>query len=387
MMSIRRACFDIGSGSSKLQVADVLNGRIIKTIFTSEQPLTFGFDYKKSVDGTLSKDIQDRGTVIMTALKEKADSLDAMQFSAVATEVFRRASNGQQYLSRLEKDLKIPVVMVSQDVEAEIGFKTVIAIQNADMSSACVWDSGGASFQITSVDPSSSKKSLRTYMGRLGTSVTTNILIEQVLQKDFLKTHTANPVSDETVNMFLSALTAKLDPVPDWLFSQRHVFAASGINSLFKLCCDILTIDSEHRQHKKEGEILSQIEKEVCSSKIEVAGSHQEKKDEETNSKKKVEKIEEGEDYKEGESKSSLAPVTKFSLADAELALKLCVGKTDEQLLKYQMFENAEGPHVIIPKLALLVAVMRHCKIDSVQSVRCVGSCAGVLISEEFWKA
>jgi len=73
------------------------------------------------------------------------------------------------------------------------------------------------------------------------------------------------------------------------------------------------------------------------------------------------------------------APVKLFTLQDTEDALLACIGKTDDELMVYQNFSNAEGPHVVVPKLSLLCAIMRATQIRTVITVDVIGSCAGVL--------
>ena len=82
---IRRASFDIGSGSTKMQVADIKSNRIIKTYFGQERPVGFGFDLMASKDGNLSEEIQSIGIKTFNELKSIAIELGATTFVAVAT--------------------------------------------------------------------------------------------------------------------------------------------------------------------------------------------------------------------------------------------------------------------------------------------------------------
>lgn len=153
--TIRRAAFDIGSGSTKLQCSDceVINDtrtgatirtNIIKDLHGIEIPVQFGADLKCSTDGNLSESIQSLGISIFQELKAKAESLGAVEFHAIATEVFRRAANGQEYLDKI-RACGVPVSILTQEMEAEVGFGSVQAVlmQNASPSADCVWDSGG----------------------------------------------------------------------------------------------------------------------------------------------------------------------------------------------------------------------------------------------------
>lgn len=328
---VRRAAFDIGSGSTKIQCSDCEideNGviKIIRTYFGQERPVSMGADLLRSTDGNLSEEIQTVGISTLLDLKMEADALGATEFAAVATEVFRKAINGAAYTERI-CDLGVHVTIVTQTLEAELGFGSVVAVKNLPRHSTCVWDSGGASFQITSENHEYATPILRTFMGSWGTSISTSALVKDVQGRNIRDVQTINPVPKEDAIRLVDVITAQLEEVPTWLQNKDTVFAAAGANSLFKLCCDVLTI-------------VGGDESSVYDS---------------------------------------------FSYAQAGEALNICVDKTNEELKQFVSFRYADGPNVIVPKLALLVAVMRHTGIKHVQTVPCIGSCAGVLCDPRFW--
>lgn len=152
---VRRAAFDIGSGSTKLQCSDceltveaasgvVTSTRIINKLCGIERPVQFGADFKCSADGRLSEGIQQEGLTVFRELKAEAENLDAQEFHAIATEVFRKAANGPAYL-QLIQELGVPVTILTQEIEAELGFGSVQAelALNGSAAAECVWDSGG----------------------------------------------------------------------------------------------------------------------------------------------------------------------------------------------------------------------------------------------------
>lgn len=162
-MVTRRAAFDIGSGSTKLQCTDCKivrwgNGSYdyevipIHDVFSAEIPVQFGADLMRSGDGLLSEEIQQRGLNVFLSLKSEAKEVGATEFSAIATEVFRRASNGAEYLDRL-RATGVPISLVSQTTEAVLGYQSVqclmkrmTAADGIERSESCVWDSGGTLF-------------------------------------------------------------------------------------------------------------------------------------------------------------------------------------------------------------------------------------------------
>jgi hypothetical protein len=329
----RRAAFDIGSGSTKIQVSDIQNGAIVQTLFSEERPVAFGLALVQSSNENLSHEIQMKGLQTLTELKQIAQSHGASKFAAVATEVFRKAKNGNEYLDKV-RSMGISVTLVTQDIEAELGFWTVVAVSGEDPSNQCVWDSGGASFQITSLDSSSERPMLRKYMGALGTSISAGILLKDIRGATAPDFATINPVSPEEAQRLVAAILARLPEVPPWLHGRDTISASAGINSLFKLCADILA-------HNR-----------AAAAAPAPAGP---------------------------------PAAAEFTLSEAESALAACVGVGDEGLRRYQSFAHAEGPHVAVPKLALLVAVLRRTAAARVRCVPCVGSCPGLLVSPAYW--
>ena len=341
--TVRRAAFDVGSGSTKMQCSDCeisADGqclKIVNVLFGQERPVSFGADYMCSKTGDLSEDIQELGLQTLQDLKQEAVNLGATQFSAIATEVFRKANNGESYLDKARSLCRFPFVVLTQALEAEVGYESVMAMrthppgnevdESSLSSKGCAWDSGGASFQITSIDRSCEPQVIQSYMGALGTSVTTAILVREVQKQELTKETPVNPVSKEHCSHFLEVLTSKLiQEVPDWLRETHTVHAASGPNSMFNLCCDILT-----------------------------------------------------------RLRSADRPLQSFTTEDVSQALEACLNRSNEVLKMFVDFPYSDGPRLIVPKLCLLLAVMRHTGVQAVHTVRCVGSCAGVMKDFRLW--
>jgi len=176
----RRGAFDIGSGAIKLLVGDVDVGqqhRVVQTYFGEERPCAFGADFLKSPDGVLSSAIQDHGLSTLRALKQIGDELGCQEYAAVATAVFRKANNGEAFLHDAVKGtLGVRnCVIVSQELEAQLGHATAVAVSGVDAKDCVAWDSGGGSFQISrlgaSSSSSSSSSSLDMYMGAFGSGL------------------------------------------------------------------------------------------------------------------------------------------------------------------------------------------------------------------------
>mmetsp|Transcript_69174 Transcript_69174/g.181219 ORF Transcript_69174/g.181219 Transcript_69174/m.181219 type:complete len:115 (-) Transcript_69174:14-358(-) len=76
---------------------------------------------------------------------------------------------------------------------------------------------------------------------------------------------------------------------------------------------------------------------------------------------------------------------SSYSLGDVRRALSEALGLSDEEMASrpYCQGELREPAAYIVPKIAQLAAVMEHCEIAEVGFCPSIGSCAGLLISED----
>ncbi|CAK0815350.1 unnamed protein product [Prorocentrum cordatum] len=315
----RRASFDIGSGATKLMVADVELGppaRIMEVHFAQEVPVGFMMALRQSGDGTLSPAIQDQGMEVMRALVAKCQELavGAGSRCAVATEVFRKASNGADYLRRVKEELGLEAPIVTQEAEARLGFLTAVALQGRQEEEVVCWDSGGGSFQVTSTDPCGGP--LRTFLGALGSGNSLAMLVEDVQRHSFAEHPSPNPVSGVDAAALVARMRACLSEPPSWLRGAR-VTAIGGPNSMFQLAADILGSSTYTGDNVREA--LGRV----------------------------------------------------VGRTDGDLATSYCQG------------DDREPPSLCVPKICLLLAVVEHCGLAEVSFQQAIGSCAGLLISGE----
>ena len=346
----RRGAFDIGSGATKLQVSDVSSdGTIVRTLYGEERPCAFGSDWLKSTDGCLSIAIQEKGIKTIQDLKLIGDELGVESYAVIATEVFRKASNGHIFLDNV-RSMGISVTVISQEIEAELGYATAVAYGGGQGRKACIaWDSGGGSFQISTMlrdgnssgDDSDQKLSM--YMGAFGSGIATATLVEGLQGRKLSEVPTPNPVSLADAELLIEALTRKMDlDVPLWLKNVPEVTAIGGPNSIFQLACTVLSCVKKSRSNSL---VESEAKKEFNETFV----------------------------------------VDSFSLSDVRMAINECVDRSDDYLKKFLNFPNADPTTIIVPKLCLLYSVMKHTGIESVKAVCCIGSCGGVLITERFY--
>lgn len=264
--------------------------------------------------------------------------------------MFRKAKNGMQYLQRIKEEIGIPVRILTQDMEAYVGYQSVVSF---DKSIKYVWDSGASSFQISTLLPNTTDSdatdsdatdsdsdsdshsssdedeqvALSTYMDAIGASVANRIFIENI-RNESLRNYrvNVNPVTEIESTQLVDILRSRLPEPPSWLTecSGATVGAAAVNSSIFKLCCDVLS---------------------------DIYGNS----------------------------------VTSFTQEEACVALRSCFNRSNDDLMKYASFQYVGSVNAIVIKLSLLVAVMQHTGIQRVHTFPCVGSCPGVISDEQFW--
>lgn len=181
-----RAAFDVGSGTTKLKIYKVSlckeqsisrvrkKGSInCKSSEFMERSVSYAEDVSQS--GKISAEKISEGLDALVALKEKAVSCGATEFSGVATSAFRTSENGKSVVAYLSNVTGINLKLVSQEEEALLGFNGAVFKKNiAKNKDVCVWDIGGGSMQI--VCRESQKFSF--YLGNLASVPFKNAIIQ-----------------------------------------------------------------------------------------------------------------------------------------------------------------------------------------------------------------
>ena len=142
---VKRAAFDIGSGSTKMTLAkvDTCTNKIVEVFFEDQAAVS----YKQSLydnKNSFSKEIISQGITELKELKQTAIELGVTEFSALATQAFREASNGESSLDKISDELDIEIRIINQELEARFGYlgaKTKHPF--TDDEKILVWDIGG----------------------------------------------------------------------------------------------------------------------------------------------------------------------------------------------------------------------------------------------------
>lgn len=195
-----QAAFDIGSGTTKMKVAevDVCKQSIIKMLLEKDAKVEFKEALETSEDNTLSESILNQGVDALISLKQQASVFNPVVYKAVATSAFRTATNSVYAKNYLKSKTNIEIKVISQEQEANIGFIAASTLVDADLKNIVVWDIGGGSMQITTLDEYSK---LDIYEGKVASVSFKNHIIEQVQYKSLEEAKTPNPISTVDYNL------------------------------------------------------------------------------------------------------------------------------------------------------------------------------------------
>ena len=116
----RRAAFDLGSGATKLSVADVnfQEGSLPlakEVVLSRKVDILLTEDLERNNEtSTFSEAILDVVEATLCQFKAEAEAQGTEQYAGVATAAFRKAKNGQQFLDRIFNKLGIRFYIISQ---------------------------------------------------------------------------------------------------------------------------------------------------------------------------------------------------------------------------------------------------------------------------------
>mmetsp|Transcript_5793 Transcript_5793/g.8562 ORF Transcript_5793/g.8562 Transcript_5793/m.8562 type:complete len:370 (+) Transcript_5793:31-1140(+) len=328
------AAIDIGSGEHKLVVARLIAKDKVQVVHSESVGVALALDLqKRPASNELSSEILADSFSALQKFCEDARELGVTGSPAgVATAVFRRASNGEAYITRVASELRLRLSVVDQVLEARLGYLTAKAAvsrgnQIIQQNQLLSWDSGGGSFQISDANGN-------VYLGPIG-----NGDVYAMLQDI---SALADDISSTTITTLIQDIQKLLPPRPDWLADalkkeSTRIVGFGHTTSIFRLAAD-------------------------CVGKVDLDRS-----------------------------------VVQYALYN------ILLGKTESEqatLLraKSQEYASIVSPYdyrpdtpypetnLLLPKLALLFAVMTHLEIPSVHYEYANGSCLGILLHEDFWK-
>lgn len=190
----RQGALDIGSGSTKAYAAivDTCQNKIVETLFDKQIPIPFSEAVSKSGRDEIPSEIIDQAAKEIGALIKAMQEKKLARISAIATSAFRTAKNGAGAALELSKKTKIPVKVLTQEEEAEVGALSARARGGvpANDTKSIVWDIGGGSMQMWA----KSEAGVQLYKGDLASVSFKNQVIREIQKKDPQKVTSPNPL-------------------------------------------------------------------------------------------------------------------------------------------------------------------------------------------------
>lgn len=212
----RRAAIDMGSGGTKVAIADVDadTNHILQIVWETTFPVPYQASLDKSLDGTFDEATQVLGLKTLSEIKEIANRLQVQKIAAIATSAFRKANNSKGFISEIEQQTGIHVQIIPQREEGEIAFFSALATGALNPEEAVVLDIGTGSLQITTAN---ANDGLTVYMGeQMGSIAFKNYIVSALQENDSENIISPNPMSEEDLKMadsYARAFARKAYPI------------------------------------------------------------------------------------------------------------------------------------------------------------------------------
>lgn len=200
------AAFDIGSGSTKVQVAqrNSCDLTITKTLMQTSKPVGYAQDL--SSRDSFSKEIVTRGERVIKDLMQKALDHRPQKIFGVATQAFRQAKNGKEVLKTWNKKYGWPFQVIDQQKEAMLAYELVtLKLELSDEAALMVWDIGGGSQQVVTKNEDGS---LKIFKSKLAAVTFKNMVIDLLKRKP--GTQTPNPMRKQEIAKALKLARQKI---------------------------------------------------------------------------------------------------------------------------------------------------------------------------------
>jgi exopolyphosphatase/guanosine-5'-triphosphate,3'-diphosphate pyrophosphatase len=191
----RRAAIDVGSGGTKVLIADVDSDtkQIVNVVYENSFPVPYQSALDRSPDGTFDQATRELGLRTFKQIKEITDQHQVQRIAAVATSAFRKSNNGVEFAEQVNAETAIPLKIIPQKEEGEIAFYSAVSTGKFQEDEMLVWDIGTGSQQLTTTNEA---HQLIVYMGEtMGSIEFKNYIIDIVQDHDSDDIMTPNPIS------------------------------------------------------------------------------------------------------------------------------------------------------------------------------------------------
>lgn len=197
----RRAAIDIGSGGTKVTIADVNTetNTVLEIFFDSSFPVPYQASLDKSNDGTFDEETKAFGIKTFKEIKEIANDLQVQKICAIATSAFRKSNNAIEFTKQVTTETGISINIIPQREEGEIAFFSSLVNGEYEAKDVIVWDIGTGSLQITTMNENNTPS---VYMGEnMGSVAFKNYIIDTLQEKDLSEFDTPNPIDESVLKL------------------------------------------------------------------------------------------------------------------------------------------------------------------------------------------
>jgi exopolyphosphatase/guanosine-5'-triphosphate,3'-diphosphate pyrophosphatase len=141
------AAVDVGSNTIHLVVArPTEDGRDLVTLADELDMTRLGADI--SAHGALSPERMARAIAVLKAQQERAASLGAYEFLLIGTEGVRAASNADEFLARVQREIGVTLQLISGEQEAALTYWGATSGLHGSDERRAVLDLGGGSMEV-----------------------------------------------------------------------------------------------------------------------------------------------------------------------------------------------------------------------------------------------
>jgi exopolyphosphatase/guanosine-5'-triphosphate,3'-diphosphate pyrophosphatase len=152
------AALDLGTNNCRLLIArpsfsQHAQHKSLKVVDSYSRIVRLGEGVSES--GRLGEEAMRRTIKALATCKQKLNRYGIAKYRFVATEACRRATNAEQFLSRVREELGLSIDIISNEEEARLAFLGCSSLLQKDTSWALAFDIGGGSteFMWVKIDP------------------------------------------------------------------------------------------------------------------------------------------------------------------------------------------------------------------------------------------
>lgn len=226
---LKRAALDIGSGATKLKIAqvDICKNKIISLLVDKSFAVEYKSDLKRSKNNTFSYRVIKKGEDSFRLIEKILKQHSIEKAIAVATSAFRTSKNSS-VLVDIAKKYFIDIKIITQKAEALLGYKAARLLSGSN--NYIVWDIGGGSMQM--VYKLNANELI--YQGHLA-SVPFREYIIKTVQKS--SKSSPNPISkDDTQTSLEYAKSYAIKDIPEAFkslfdYKRANVIGIGGVHS------------------------------------------------------------------------------------------------------------------------------------------------------------